>query len=76
MPTGANSGTEEVKNSDMLLVDKIPVTDNFYFDEKNLYFHYSPYEIAAFAAGDITIPIPWTDLAGTLNEEFKSRNGL
>ncbi|PKF73563.1 RsiV family protein [Chryseobacterium sp. PMSZPI] len=72
-----NSGTTddkgEVKNSEMLLVEKIPATNNFYFDKKNLYFHYSPYEIAAFAAGDITIPISWEELKGTLNTEFKER---
>ncbi|WP_294286692.1 RsiV family protein [uncultured Chryseobacterium sp.] len=72
-----NSGTTDnkgqVNNSEMLLVDKIPATENFYFDEKNLYFHYSPYEIAAFAAGDITIPVSWTDLKGTLNPEFMKR---
>ncbi|UKB78109.1 RsiV family protein [Chryseobacterium sp. MEBOG07] len=72
-----NSGTMDgeggVKNSEMLLVEKIPASDNFYFDNKNLYFHYSPYEIAAFAAGDITIPVSWEDLKGTINAEFKER---
>ncbi|MCQ9636171.1 RsiV family protein [Chryseobacterium sp. WG23] len=72
-----NSGTTdaegEVKNSEMLLVEKIPASNNFYFDQKNLYFHYSPYEITAFAAGDIIIPISWEELRGTLNAEFKER---
>lgn len=72
-----NSGTTDnrgqVNNSEMLLVDKIPATENFYFDDKNLYFHYSPYEITAFAAGDITIPVSWADLKGTLNPEFAKR---
>ncbi|MBT2623402.1 DUF3298 and DUF4163 domain-containing protein [Chryseobacterium sp. ISL-6] len=72
-----NSGTTdadgEVKNSDMLLVEVIPASDNFYFDDKNLYFHYSPYEIAAYAAGDIVIPVSWEDLKGTLNPIFKER---
>ncbi|WP_300687062.1 RsiV family protein [Chryseobacterium sp.] len=71
--SGTTDGDGEVKNSEMLLVDKIPASDNFYFDEKNLYFHYSPYEIAAFAAGDITIPVSWEELNGTLNAEFKER---
>ncbi|WP_433628712.1 RsiV family protein [Chryseobacterium cucumeris] len=71
--SGTMDGDGEVKNSEMLLVDKIPASDNFYFDDKNLYFHYSPYEIAAFAAGDITIPVSWEDLKGTLNTEFKGR---
>ncbi len=71
--SGTMDGDGAVKNSEMLLVDKIPASDNFYFDDKNLYFHYSPYEIAAFAAGDITIPVSWEDLKGTLNAEFKER---
>lgn len=71
--SGTMDGDGEVKNSEMLLVDKIPASDNFYFDDKNLYFHYSPYEIAAFAAGDITIPVSWEDLKGTLTAEFKER---
>ncbi|MEG0926014.1 RsiV family protein [Chryseobacterium sp.] len=71
--SGATDENGDVKNSEMLLVEKIPASDNFYFDEKNLYFHYSPYEIAAFAAGDITIPISWEELKGTLNAEFKER---
>lgn len=71
--SGTMDGDGEVKNSEMLLVEKIPASDNFYFDDKNLYFHYSPYEIAAFAAGDITIPVSWEDLKGTLTAEFKER---
>ncbi len=70
-----DKGTES-KNytrKDMLLVDKIPVTTNFYFDRNNLYFHYSPYEIAAYAAGDILIPISWPELKGTLNADFAKR---
>ncbi|SDI39917.1 Protein of unknown function [Chryseobacterium taeanense] len=75
-----NSGTTDsngkVNNSEMLLVDVIPATGNFYFDEKNLYFHYSPYEIAAYAAGDIAIPISWEELKDTINPEFKKRMGI
>ncbi|SEN06778.1 Protein of unknown function [Chryseobacterium taichungense] len=75
-----NSGTTDsngkVNNSEMLLVDVVPATENFYFDEKNLYFHYSPYEIAAFAAGDITIPVSWEELKGTINPELKKRMNI
>lgn len=72
-----NSGTMDdkgkVNNSEMLLVDVIPATGNFYFDDKNLYFHYSPYEITAFAAGDITIPVSWEELKGKLKPDFQTR---
>ncbi|NML70887.1 DUF3298 domain-containing protein [Chryseobacterium sp. RP-3-3] len=71
--SGTTDSEGEVKNSEMLLVEVIPASNNFYFDQKNLYFHYSPYEIAAFAAGDIVIPVSWEELKGTLNTEFKER---
>ncbi|MCY0968102.1 DUF3298 and DUF4163 domain-containing protein [Chryseobacterium wangxinyae] len=73
IPSGTTDSQGAVKNSEMLLIDAIPANDNFYFDDKNLYFHYSPYEIAAFAAGDIIIPVSWEDLKGTLNPQFKER---
>lgn len=63
----------QIKNSDMILVDVIPASQNFYFDAENLYFHYSPYEIAAYAAGDIIIPVSWEELKGTLNKDFAER---
>lgn len=73
IPSGTTDSDGPVKNSDMLLVDVIPANKDFYFDDKNLYFHYSPYEIAAFAAGDIVIPVSWKELDGTINPEFKKR---
>ncbi|MBD8081217.1 RsiV family protein [Chryseobacterium caseinilyticum] len=74
--SGTTDSRGDVKNSDMLLVDVIEPNENFYFDEKNLYFHYSPYEIAAFAAGDIVIPVSWVELQGTLKPEFQQRLNL
>lgn len=71
--SGTNDSKGIVKNSEMLLVDVIEPNDNFYFDEKNLYFHYSPYEITAFAAGDIVIPVGWQELNRTLNPDFQKR---
>lgn len=73
MPSGTTDSQGAVKNSDMLLLQTIPANNNFYFDDKNLYFHYSPYEIAAFAAGDIVIPVSWDELEGTLTPSFKER---
>ncbi|AZA74863.1 RsiV family protein [Chryseobacterium indoltheticum] len=73
LPSGTTDSDGPVKNSDMLLVDVIPANQAFYFDNEHLYFHYSPYEIAAFAAGDIVIPVSWKELDGTINPEFKKR---
>jgi len=76
IPSGASDENGDVANKEMLLIDKIPVTGNFYFDDQNLYFHYSPYEIAAFAAGDITIPVSWKEIETTLKPDFKRRMNL
>lgn len=73
IPSGTTNSDGAVNNSEMLLVDVIPPNKDFYFDDKNLYFHYSPYEIAAFAAGDIVIPVSWKELEGTINPELKKR---
>lgn len=52
----------------------IPVTENFYFDDKNLYFHYNMNEISKnYDIGDIIVPISWDDLSENLKTDFKER---
>ena len=52
----------------------VPVTNNFYFDDNNLYFHYNMNEITKdYDIGDLIIPISWDDLKQTLNQEFRLR---
>ncbi|MDL1914199.1 MAG: DUF3298 and DUF4163 domain-containing protein [Bergeyella sp.] len=58
---------------DALLVEEIPTTQNFFFDKENLYFHYSPYEIAAYAVGDVVIPISWDELGNSLDPDFAKK---
>lgn len=41
----------------------------FYVDENNLYVYFTPYEIAAFAAGFPTFKIPFTEIANIINTE-------
>lgn len=59
--------------SHMLLVDTIPVTNNFYFDQKYLYFSYPPYEIAPYYMGDVLIPISWDQLVNEIKPDFRKR---
>ena len=61
---------------EMLLVDKIPLNNNFYFDKENLYFLYNQYEITAYAAGPVLIKIPLSDIKPLLTDEFINRQGL
>ena len=62
----------EKGQSEMLLVKKIPLTSNFYFDKENLYFFYNQYEITAYAAGPVTIKIPYSEVKPFLNSEFRT----
>jgi hypothetical protein len=62
--------------SEMLLVNRIPLNTNFYFDPNNLYFLYNQYEITAYAAGPVLIKVPFTDIKPFLTTEFKTELGL
>ena len=44
--------------SETLLVDTIPISNNFYITTKHIVFCYLPYEIGAYAMGNILIKIP------------------
>ncbi len=53
--------SEEMKQAkeSMLFDDaKAEINENFYFDDKNFYFVYNPYEIGPYAAGYITVELP------------------
>ncbi len=62
------------KGYEVLSSANIPVTENFYFDDNNLYFHYNMNEISKnYDIGDIIIPVSWEDLSGNLKTDFKER---
>lgn len=62
--------------AEMLLVKKIPLNNNFYFDKKFLYFVYNEYEITAYAAGTVVIKVPLSDIRPFLQTAFKTRLAL
>ncbi len=45
-------------------------SSNWYLSETGLCFYYSPYEVAAKAAGTIVVEIPYSELAGILKDDF------
>ena len=61
---------------EMLLVDVIPLNNNFYFDDKQITFVYNQYEITAYAAGVVEITIPFSELKEDLTDEFAKRMHL
>jgi len=63
-------------NAELLLVDEIPLNNNFYFDKENLYFLYNQYEIAPYAAGPVIIKIPFSEIKPFLTPEFKTEVGI
>ena len=62
--------------AEMLLVKEIPLIENFYLDDKNLYFLYNQYEITAYAAGPVLIKVPFSAIKPLLKNEFKTRLAL
>lgn len=53
-----------------LQVKKIEPGDNFFLTSHGVGFSYTPYEIAAYAAGQITLFVPWADIKTVVREEY------
>lgn len=47
----------------------VPV-DSWYFTNEGLCFYFSPYEIAAYAAGTVVAEIPYEKLSGLLKDQY------
>ena len=62
--------------SQRLLVDEVPATANIYLSATGLSFVYNPYEIASYAAGQISLFLPYKKLMPFLTPAFKSRMHL
>ena len=54
-----------------LFENKIEANNNFYLTGKGIVFSYTPYEIAPYAAGEIQVFIPFSDMKGILQPGFK-----
>lgn len=59
-----------------MLVDEVPPTDNVYVGPKGLSFVYTPYEIASYADGQITLYLPYKKLYNLLTPAFRQRMKL
>lgn len=64
------------EQKDMLLVNKIPVNHNFYFNQRDITFVYNQYEITAYAAGVVEISVPFSEVRTYLKPEFIKRYGI
>lgn len=53
-----------------LQVKKIEPGDNFFITSHGAVFSYTPYEIAAYAAGQITLFVPWADIQTVVREAY------
>lgn len=47
---------------------EIDLTDNFYIDDQGITWQYSPYEIAPYALGVVTVTLPWVSVAPYVEE--------
>lgn len=64
------------KISDFLLVDTLPINGNCLITTKGITYSYDPYEIAAYAVGQVKLYIPFKEIEGCLTEEFKKLIGM
>ena len=61
---------DEPEQKEMLLVDKIELNNNFFFDQNKITFVYNQYEITAYAAGVVNITLNFKDIKDQLKPEF------
>lgn len=61
---------DEPDQKEMLLVDKIELNNNFFFDQDKITFVYNQYEITAYAAGVVNITLNFKDIKDQLKPEF------
>lgn len=52
------------------LTDALDTCEIWYFNNNGLCFHYDPYVLAPYAAGPITVEIPYSELLGVLRDEY------
>ncbi|GGG51859.1 RsiV family protein [Epilithonimonas arachidiradicis] len=64
---------EQPEQKEMLLVDKIELNNNFFFDQDKITFVYNQYEITAYAAGVVYITLNFKDIKDQLKPEFVSQ---
>jgi len=62
--------------TEYLFENRLMPNDNFYFTNKGIGFLYNPYEIAAYALGQINVFIPYTELKQYIRPDFAKRMGL
>jgi hypothetical protein len=56
--------------SNALFENSIEPTNNFCITKKGILFLYNPYEIAAYAMGEIELFIPFEELKTVVNPRF------
>lgn len=58
-------------NAGMLLVDSVPSVGNFYVDGALITFVYNPYEVACYAAGQVTVQLPLYEVRDYMSDYGK-----
>ena len=66
--------TEQAPLSEVLFDDVIAPNENFGLTEKGIFFVYPPYEIAPYAAGEIELYVPFTDIAQVVQPRWLERS--
>jgi len=56
--------------TELLFEESFSYTDNFCLTGKGILFNYPPYEIAAYAVGEIKLFVPFSDVKSVLQPAF------
>lgn len=60
-------------NKGFLFSKHIVPNDNFFITDKGVVFSYTPYEIASYAMGQITLFVPFSELKGIVKDEYTGK---
>jgi hypothetical protein len=56
--------------------NELYIPENYFVTHKGITFSYWPYDIAAYAQGEIQLFIPWSELRSMLKPDFVQRLGI
>lgn len=65
-----NLPANEPLDKQYLFAKSIAPNENFFLTNKGVVFNYTPYEIAAYAVGQITLFIPFEDVKTIINDDY------
>ncbi|MDR1904523.1 MAG: DUF3298 and DUF4163 domain-containing protein [Treponema sp.] len=68
-------GLSSINKSEDIHFDDVFVSENIFYDPRGIGFHWNEYDIAAYAAGDFEVILPYAEISDLLTDKGKSLFG-